>query len=347
MREGPRADSITGPLNGVVVSGMQPTGAVHIGNFLGSLSTWTKLQETQTKDNLFFFLADHHAFSNTLGDSQAPRSPLDVGQWTYDNYCLLLAAGIDPDRCTFFVQSHVPMLCELTWMLSCFVPHHWLNRMHQFKDKETKTSALSLSVYPILMTADVLAFRGRYVPVGLDQVQHIELAQNIASRVNSLVSGRVFEVPLPIASTCPKIMSLQNPTKKMSKSDPEATAKIDLLDPLDSIHWKIKHTFTDALAEVTCDASRKGLLNLATIYGGFTNEDPFDVLRAREGQKISAFKIDLADLLIDRLGGIQANYQRIHSERDYVRSVMLQGQERAVGVAHQTLTHFKKCLTFI
>lgn len=333
-------------LKGAVVSGVQPTGTLHIGNYLGSIVNWVKLQEIDSEQPLFLFLADHHAFSNTIDLQEYKLKNQLVNEQTFDNFALLLACGINPEKCTFFVQSHVPQVAELMCIFSTAVPANWLNRMTQLKSKKNDSSSLSLMMYPILMAADILLYKGKYVPVGDDQIQHLEFAREIASRFNSLLNSTVFPLPIPITSNCPKLLNLTNADKKMSKSDPDNAGRIDLTDTPDEIRKKIFSAKTDAVSEVTDDSSRKEIVNLANILSGFTDVSSKKIINSRVGTKLKSFKQEVSDVVINTLEPIQKEHKRLLNDQKYIFECIEKGQNKAIKAACSTMAKLKEDLKF-
>ena len=325
-----------------IVSGMQPTGGLHIGNYLGSIRNWVKLQESHSAHERFYFLADQHAFSDSFGKD----SNSSISEDTFRNYALLLACGIDPNKSVLFLQSDVPMISELMWMLSCVVPFHWLNRMTQFKSKEHEKANLSLLMYPILMAADILAFQGQLVPVGNDQVQHLEFAKECAVRVNTLVSSKVFTHPKPLLTVCPRILSLEDNRVKMSKSDPNSAGKIELTEDLLKIHQKILKAKTDSLFELTADSSRVEVANLVKIMAGFLDCSVEEVYQSHQNTNMLSFKNELADIVCGQLQEVQSDYFRFLKESEFVLSCINKGKDEAIKVAFKTVEDFKHKLQF-
>ena len=330
-----------GPFN--IVSGMQPTGGLHIGNYLGSIMNWVKLQETHSSNQRFYFLADQHAFSNKFSKGLNLDS---VNETTFQNYALLLACGVDPKKSVLFLQSDVPMISELMWMLSCVVPFHWLNRMTQFKSKENDKSNLSLLLYPILMAADILAFQGQLVPVGNDQVQHLEFAKECAVRLNTLVSAKVFPHPVPLLTTCPRILSLMDSRLKMSKSDPNSAGKIELTENLSDMRQKILKAKTDSIFELTNDHSRTEVFNLVRIMAGFKDCSLEEVYKSHQNANLLSFKNELADVICGKFEEIQKDYFRLLKERKFVLDCMGEGRDKAIQVAFKTVEDLKSKLQF-
>jgi len=247
----------------VLLSGIQPSGNLMIGNYIGALKNWVELQDQY---DCLFVLVDLHAIT-------VKQDPADLRRRSFEFLCLYLACGIEPEKNTIFVQSHVPGHSELSWILNCFTYVGELNRMTQFKEKSTRHNTnvnVGLFDYPVLMAADILLYGTDLVPVGHDQKQHLELARNIAERFNNIY-GEIFTVPEPyIPKVGARIMSLQDPTSKMSKSDDNPNNYVALLDSPDIVRNKIKRAVTDSGSEIKYDESKPGICNLLSIYSAIT-----------------------------------------------------------------------------
>jgi tryptophanyl-tRNA synthetase len=322
-----------------IFSGAQPTGNVHLGNYLGALRNWVALQRDYES---FFCIVNLHAIT-------APQDPKMVAAKTRELARIYLAVGIDPNVSTVFVQSDVPAHAELTWLLNCVARVSELERMTQYKDKVRKHEEnVSVGVfdYPVLMAADILLYQTDLVPVGEDQKQHLELTRDIAIRFNRDY-GQTFVVPDPfIPKVGARIMSLADPAKKMSKSDEESEAGcIMLLDNDDAIRRKFKRAVTDSGAEIKFDESRPAINNLLTIYHLLTNKTPAEIEEHFKGQGYAALKQELADVCIEFLKPIQERVRSI--DDDKLDQILEQGAERAESIARLTLNHAKKGLGLI
>lgn len=289
-----KTDSEEGKKRRKIFSGIQPTGNIHIGNYLGAIRHWVASQAQF--DNLFC-LVDLHAIT-VLQEPSALKSKIrEVAG-------LLLAAGIDPQRSALFVQSHIGAHAELAWVLNCFIPMGWMKRMTQFKQKSRRQGGLvsvGLFDYPALMAADILLYKTDLVPVGEDQRQHVELTRDIARRFNSIY-GDTFKLPEPlIAERGARIMGLDDPTKKMSKSETKSGHAIHLLDPPDAIRGKVMGATTDSLREVCFDEDRPGIYNLLVLYELFAGIDRAEIEARFEGKGYSDLKHELAEILIEAL----------------------------------------------
>lgn len=325
-------------------SGVQPTGNLHLGNYLGAIRNWV---ERQSQYDNFFCVVDLHAIT-------APHDPTKLASDTYTIAALYLACGIDVNYSTIFVQSHVSAHSELTWLLNCITPINWLTDMIQFKEKAVRQGEnvnTGLLDYPVLMASDILLYQADVVPVGEDQKQHLELTRNIANRFNFQFAKDkppVLKVPEPlIRKEGARVMSLTDGTKKMSKSDPSEMSRINLLDSPDEIQKKIKRCKTDPIKGLEFDNSERpecnNLLTLYTLLSGKTKEDV--AVECREmgwGQ----FKPLLTETAIEALKPIQEKYYAVMEDKGYLESVLREGREKADAIANDTLTQVKKALGY-
>ncbi len=278
----------------IIFSGIQPTGTFTLGNYIGAVSRWGALQDEY---DCIYSIVDMHAIT-------VRQEPAKLRQQTLQSYALLLACGIDPERSVVFIQSHVRSHAELNWILACSTQYGELTRMTQFKDKSAKHPDdvnAGLFTYPVLMAADILAYKADLVPVGVDQKQHVELARNIAQRFNGKY-GDFFTVPEPfISETGAKVMSLQEPAKKMSKSDDNPNACIYILDEPDVIIRKFKRAVTDSEAEVRFAEGKDGINNLMTIYSSVTGKSFGDIEKEFSGKGYGDFKLAVGEAVADNL----------------------------------------------
>ena len=312
-----------------VFSGIQPSGTLHIGNYLGAIKRW--VEEQDRYDNIFC-IVDQHAIT-------VPQDPVALHEATRELAASLFACGIDPARSALFVQSHVSAHAELAWVLNCFTPMGWLERMTQFKDKSQRQGAerasTGLFAYPVLQAADILLYDTHFVPVGEDQKQHVELTRDIAERINGRF-GEVFVIPEPrIAEAGARIMSLTEPERKMAKSEPEGT--IDLLAPPDVTRKKIMRAVTDSGREVRFDPSRPGLYNLLEIYQLLSGETREAIEARFVGRGYGDLKKALAELVAETLCPIQARYAELRANPDHLDGLLRQGAERVAPTARATL----------
>lgn len=313
-----------------VFSGIQPTGNIHIGNYLAAIKRWVKMQDDF--DNVYC-VVDLHAIT-------VPQDPVALKAKTREVYGLLLAAGIDPERSIFFVQSHVSAHSELAWILNCFIPMGWMQRMTQFKEKSQKQKELvstGLFDYPALMAADILLYDTDLVPVGDDQKQHVELARDTAQRFNSIY-GQTFTLPEPIIPDVgARIMGLDDPTRKMSKSEDSTGHAVNLLDPPDTIRAKIMKATTDSLREIRFDHDRPGINNLLTIYRLFTGRDNKEIEAEFAGKGYGDFKKALVEVVVEGLRPLQSRYQELTADPGRIDSLLAAGASRARPAAEKTL----------
>jgi tryptophanyl-tRNA synthetase len=314
----------------VVLSGIQPTGKLTIGNYIGAIRSWVSMQD---RYDCMFVLVDLHALT-------VANDPPDLLRRCYEFIALYLGCGIDPDRSTVFVQSHVPQHGELAWILSCFAQFGRLSRMTQFREKARKhpdNVNAGLFAYPVLMAADILLYQSDLVPVGGDQKQHLELTRDLAQRFNSLY-GQSFTTPEPyIAERGSRIMALQDPTSKMDKSDPNPANYIALLDDADTVRRKIMRAVTDEGKEIVYDEAKPGVANLLTIYSAIAGE-PIDELEVRyAGKGYAPFKRDLGEALVEFLRPIQERYRTVAQDRDSLTTILRKGAEIARSRAEVTL----------
>jgi len=318
-----------------VFSGIQPTGIIMIGNYLGAIKYWVAMQEKY--DNIYC-IVDLHAIT-------IQQDPVVLKARTRELTGLLLAAGIDPGRSIVFVQSHISAHSELAWILNCFIPMGWMQRMTQFKEKSAKHReqvSVGLFDYPALMAADILLYRTDVVPVGEDQKQHVELARDAAQRFNNIF-GETFVLPEPlIASVGARIMGLDDPTKKMSKSEDAPNHAVNLLDTPDAIRAKIMRATTDSLKDIRFDESRPGINNLLTVYQLFTGGGKKEIESQFEGKGYSDFKKALAEVVIEGLRPLQERYRELTAEPGHIDSILREGAAKARPLAEKMLAEVKK-----
>jgi tryptophanyl-tRNA synthetase len=319
-------------------SGIQPTGNIHLGNYLGALRNWV---ETQDQYENIFCIVDLHAIT-------LPIDPKELHENIRRLAAIYLACGIDLQHCTLFVQSHVHQHTELEWILNCFTPMGWLNRMTQFKTKAGENPdsvGNGLYCYPVLMACDILLYQTNYVPVGDDQRQHVELTRDIAQRFNALYKKQIFTIPqAQIRSVGARIMSLEDPTKKMSKSDPNPNAYITLLDDPKTIKRKIGRATTDSLRLVKFDPERPGITNLLGIYQSLTHESQEEIEAQFAGKGYGDFKAALTDQLVATLSPIQQRYHDIMSDRGELERLLQRGADAVRPRAEHTVQQVKKAV---
>src|SRR3989344_2319398 len=333
----------------IIFSGVAPSGNIHIGNYFGAIKQWIELQNTGEYQNIFC-VVDEHAIT-------VPQEPKTLRSKILEVFTLYLALGIDPEKSIIFVQSSVSEHAELGWILNTLTPLGELERMTQFKDKvKNKKSVLAgLLNYPVLMAADILLYKTNFVPVGEDQLQHIELTRTIAKKFNRAL-GETFDIPESfINKEVKRIMGLDDPEKKMSKSAENPNNHIALLDSPETIREKIKVAVTDSGSEIKYDARNKpAISNLLTIYSLFSG-----LPAGRQGKKIrelekeyagknySVFKYDLAEIIIEGLSPIQKKYKELSANPDYVKGVLRQGAEKAKKIASQTMAEVRSKIGFL
>jgi tryptophanyl-tRNA synthetase len=317
-------------------SGIQPSGDFTIGNYYGAIKNWVKIQYDY---NCYFCIVDLHALT-------VPQDAAALRRRTMECYAMLIASGLSLEETTLFVQSHVPAHSELMWLLNCFTYMGELSRMTQYKDKSVKQGEnvrAALFDYPVLMAADILLYQTHLVPVGDDQKQHIELTRDIATRFNHLYSP-TFEIPEGYyPKTGARIMSLQEPTSKMSKSDTNENAFISLKDAPDTIVRKLKRAVTDSEAAVHYDEKNKpGISNLIQIYASACDMDIENAQREVEGLSYADFKLRVAEAIIENLKPIQAEYARLMSDKAVLEEYMKVGADKAERTAVKTLRKVQK-----
>lgn len=311
-----------------VFSGIQPSGEMQLGNYLGAIRNWV---EAQYENDNIFCIVDWHAIT-------VPQDPATLHRRNRELAKIYLAAGLDPKSTAIFIQSHVKEHAELAWLFNCITPMGWANRMTQFKEKTVETkdrSSVGLLAYPMLMAADILLYQTDGVPVGEDQRQHIELTRDIAQTFNHHYS-EVFKVPEAwIRKEGARIMSLQDPSKKMSKSDPAGC--IFLLDPPEVIASKVKKAVTDSGRDVRFDEQRPGLVNLLTIYQLFSGSSHEQIEDHFSGQGYGALKSELADLVVEGLRPVQGKFAELSADEGYIEDVLKESADRIRPVAHATV----------
>ena len=325
----------------VMLSGIQPSGDLHLGNYLGAVKNWAELAE---EFDCYYFMADLHSIT-------VRQEPAELRRRSTAQLAQYIACGLDPERNTLFIQSHVHEHAELGWILNCYTMFGELSRMTQFKDKSAKhTDNINggLFTYPSLMAADILLYQADFVPVGEDQKQHCELTRDIAIRFNNIY-GETFKVPEPyIPKVGARIMGLSNPTSKMSKSDPAGC--VFLMEKPEDIARKFKRAITDSDTEncVRYDPAEKpGVSNLIQIYSSVTGKTIPEVEKEFEGRGYGDFKPAVGDAVIEALRPIREEAQRMITEKDYLRQVYTQGAEKASAIARRTLRKVYKKVGFV
>lgn len=315
----------------IVLSGIQPSGTPTLGNYVGMLRNCAKLQTEETY--CYYFVANMHATTVRQDPEELMRRSVEV-------LALLLACGVEPERSALFIQSHVKEHAELAWALSCNTYIGELNRMTQFKEKSTKHADninAGLFTYPVLMAADVLLYQTNLVPVGKDQKQHLELARNIAIRFNNAY-GETFTVPEPfISSVGGRVMSLQDPLKKMSKSDANPNAYVSMMDDPSVIVKKIKRAVTDSENRIAYEPEKPGVSNLLSIYSTFTGKTTEEAVQTFSGMGYGHLKTAVADAVVAELTPVQEKYRRFAADKAHLNAIMLDGALKARNAAKKTM----------
>ncbi len=327
-----------------VLSGVQPTGNLHLGNYLGAIRNWVEIQDQY--DN-YFCVVDLHAIT-------VPQDPKTLASNSYTLAALYLACGLDLNHSTIFIQSHISAHSELTWLFNCITPLNWLEDMIQFKEKAVKQGenvSMGLLDYPVLMAADILLYQADKVPVGEDQKQHLELTRDIVNRINhqfGTPEKPILKLPEPlIRKEGARVMSLTDGTKKMSKSDPSDLSRINLLDPPDEITKKIKKCKTDPVRGLEFDnPERPECNNLLTLYMLLAGKTKQEVTAECQDMGWGKFKPLLTETTINALKPIQDKYQAVMDDKGYLESVLREGREKAEVVAQETLAQVKAALGF-
>ena len=325
----------------IAYSGVQPSGNLTIGNYLGAIRNFSEYSE---KYKTFYCVVDQHAIT-------VRQVPADLRRRTYETLALYMACGLDPEKNTLYVQSMVHEHAELAWILNCFTMFGELSRMTQFKDKSARHADninAGLFTYPTLMAADILLYQTDVVPVRIDQKQHVELCRDIAERFNQLYPG-TFTIPEPImAKHGMKIMSLAEPTKKMSKSDENANAVVYILDDRDTIIRKFKRAVTDSGAEVRYDPEEKpGVSNLMSLYSCFSGKTIEEIEREFDGCGYGDFKLAVGEVTADALAPVQASFHSLMADKGALEALMKKGAEEASWYARRTLAKVQKKLGFV
>lgn len=324
----------------ITFSGIQPSGNLTIGNYFGALKNFSEYSDAY---KCFYCIVDEHAIT-------VRQVPAELRRRTYEMMALYIACGLDPEKNVLYVQSHVPAHAEMAWMLNCFTMFGELSRMTQFKDKSAKHSDninAGLFTYPSLMAADILLYQTDIVPVGIDQKQHVELTRDIAVRFNHIYPD-TFTIPEPvIKKEGMKIMSLADPTKKMSKSDENENATVRILDDKDTIMRKFKRAVTDSETCVRMGEGKDGINNLITIYCCCTGKTPEEVEKEFAGKGYGEFKPAVGEAVADLLAPVQNEFNRLLKDKAYLEAMMKKGSEEASYYAAKTLSKVRRKLGFV
>lgn len=323
-----------------IFSGIQPTGTFTLGNYIGAVRNWVKLQDEY---NCIYSIVDMHAIT-------VRQDPTKLRQQTLDAYALILACGVDPEKSIAFIQSHVKTHSEMNWILSCSTQFGELSRMTQFKDKSAKHADdvnAGLFTYPVLMAGDILLYKTDLVPVGVDQKQHLELARDVAGRFNQRY-GELFTVPEPyIPQVGAKVMSLADPTKKMSKSDENQNGCIYILDDADTIIRKFKRAVTDSDAEVCFKEGKDGINNLMTIMSVVTGDSYDKITNDFAGKGYGDFKMAVGEAVSEHLKPVRENFARISADKAYLKECYSKGAEQALRISQKTCSKAYRKVGFV
>jgi tryptophanyl-tRNA synthetase len=322
-----------------IFSGVQPSGNLTIGNYLGAIKNWTTLQDDY---ECLYCVVDQHAIT-------VRQTPADLRRRTYEIMAIYIACGLDPVKNIMYVQSHVPAHVQLSWVLNCYTMFGELSRMTQFKDKSAKNADninAGLFTYPTLMASDILLYQTDLVPVGEDQRQHIELTRDIANRFNS-VYGETFRVPEPYITKGAKIYSLAEPTKKMSKSDENVNAYVSILDKKDDIIRKFKRAVTDSDTCVCRAEGKDGINNLMTIYSCFTGKSDEEIEREFAGKGYGDFKAAVGEICAESLDPIRSEFDRLMKDKAYLEGIFKENSEKASYLARKTLSKVYRKVGFV
>lgn len=327
----------------IIFSGVQPSGNLTLGNYLGAIKNWVSLQDEY---NCVYAMMDMHTIT-------VRQTPADLRRRTLELLALYIAAGIDPEKSILFIQSQNPAHAELAWVLNCYTYMGELNRMTQFKDKSSRHAEninAGLFTYPVLMAADILLYQTDFVPVGKDQMQHIEICRDIAERFNGLY-GDVFKIPEGLLSKSgAKIMSLQEPEKKMSKSDPNPKGYISMMDDLNVIAKKIKSAVTDSEGKIEYrenDPTKAGINNLLSIMSAVTGRGIEEIAAEYSGKGYGDFKGDVAEAVVECIRPVREEYDRIIKDKQYLTDICQKGAELSYKIAQRTLRKVYKKVGFV
>ncbi len=318
------------PEKQIMLSGIQPTGIFTLGNYIGAIKNWRKVQD---KYNCLYFIANLHSLT-------VRNDPQKLKQLTLDCVALLLACGIDVEKSILFIQSHVPEHAELSWILQCYTQFGELSRMTQFKDKSLKNADnvnAGLFGYPVLMASDILLYQSDFVPIGADQKQHLEITRDVANRFNKLY-GPTFKLPNPyIPKSGGRVMSLVDPTSKMSKSDKNSNGFISILDSTDVIINKFKKAVTDSESKIYFSDKKPGISNLITIYSTLAEIEIKEVEEKFRDKGYGEFKLAVGELVAETLKPIQTKYNQLSKDKNYLKDICNKGSQKASIIAKKTL----------
>ena len=324
----------------VIFSGIQPSGIITLGNYIGAVKNWAALQEEYA---CIYSVVDMHAIT-------VRQNPADLRRRSLETLAMIIASGVDPEKSLIFIQSHVPQHAQLSWVLNCYTMFGELSRMTQFKDKSQKHADninAGLFDYPVLMAADILLYQADLVPVGVDQKQHLELARNIAERFNGAYSP-TFVVPDPyIPPVGAKVMSLTDPTRKMSKSDENPKSYVSVIDDEATIIKKFKSAVTDSDMEIVYKEGKDGINNLLTIYSAVTGKTIEQAVSEFDGKGYGTFKLAVGEAVADHLKPLRDTFNDLMKNKDYLEKVYTESAGKASAIAERTLRKVYKKVGFI
>jgi tryptophanyl-tRNA synthetase len=325
----------------VMLSAVAPSNQLTLGNYIGAIRNWVNLQDQY---DCLFFVVDLHAIT-------VRQDPALLREASHQAAAFYIAAGIKPEDATLFIQSHVPQHCELAWLLTCFTYMGELNRMTQYKDKSAKQGGnipVGLFTYPVLMAADILLYHTNVVPVGEDQKQHVEITRDVAGRMNHLYGEDLFTMPVPINPPVgARIMSLQNPLAKMSKSDPDMNGSVYLTDSDDTIVKKLKRAVTDSGTEISFDEEAKpGVSNLLTLQSALLGKPMAEIVASYQGKMYGHLKLETAEVILSSLGPVRDRAAQLMKDRAYLEGILEKGAERARERAQKTVDEVYKRVGF-
>jgi len=324
----------------IIFSGVQPSGELTIGNYLGALKNWVKLQDEY---KCYYCIVDEHAIT-------VPQVPKDLRRMSLEVLAKYIASGIDENKSCLFMQSHVPQHVQLMWVLNSITYMGELSRMTQYKDKSQKKAEnlnAALFTYPVLMAADILLYNANLVPVGEDQRQHLEIARDLANRFNSKYSDTFVEPKMYTSKEGARIMSLQEPTKKMSKSDENPNAYISMVEEDDVIKSKIKRAVTDSVGKIDYNDEQLAIKNLINIYSAYSGKNVQDIVSMYEGKNYGQFKNDLTEVVIEGIRPIRERYKDLLKNKDHLQQIYKKGAEEARYVANKTLRKVYRKVGFV
>ena len=324
----------------IIFSGVQPSGELTIGNYLGAIKNWVTLQDDY---KCYYCIVDQHAIT-------VPQVPKDLRRMSLEVLAKYIASGIDEEKSCIFIQSHVPEHVQLMWILNSITYMGELSRMTQYKDKSQKKAEnlnSSLFTYPVLMAADILLYGTHLVPVGEDQRQHLEIARDLAERFNNKYSD-TFAIPeIYISKQSARIMSLQDPTKKMSKSDENKNAYISMVEEDDVINSKIKKAVTDSVGVIAYNDEQLAIKNLINIYSSYSNKTPQEIVDMYEGKSYAVFKSDLAQIVIEGIKPIREKYKDLMNNKDHLEKIYKKGAEEARYSARKMMKKVYRKVGFV